>query len=43
VGLAWAGASLGTGPLAVAGGVLIGASVVASVALLARALTIARY
>jgi hypothetical protein len=43
VGLAWAGASLGTGPLAMAGGVLIGASVVASVALLARALTIARY
>ena len=43
VGLAWAGASLGTGPLAVAGGLLIGASVVASAALLARALTIARY
>jgi hypothetical protein len=43
VALAWAGASLGIPPLAAAGGLIIGASVVVSVGLLARALTIARY
>ena len=43
VALAWAGASLGIAPMAAAGGLLIGASVVVSVGLLARALTIAHY
>jgi len=43
VALAWSGAFLGIGPLAAAGGLLIGASVIVSIVLLARALRTARY
>lgn len=43
VGLAWGGAWTGVGPVALAGAALIGATLVLSLVLLARALTAARY